>query len=174
MPEITIKPNDRTFEAGAVVTAAIRQLKIDEGWSARWYRDKFRYWTIGYGFKLGGMADNLKLLQDFKPAGEGLPSTPMTREQGETILGDVVYWLYPKVETLLGDDAWSKLNATQREALINMAFQLGLDGLRGFHKTLALIREGKYADAAKEAENSDWANSQTPARARRTARRLRA
>jgi lysozyme len=53
-----------------------------------------------------------------------------------------------------------------------MAFQLGTDGLLGFKNTLALIRDGKYAEAAEAMLLSRWAE-QTPARAKRLSEQMR-
>jgi lysozyme len=53
-----------------------------------------------------------------------------------------------------------------------MAFQLGTDGLLGFKNTLALIRDGKYAEAADAMLFSKWAQ-QTPARAKRMSEQMR-
>jgi lysozyme len=53
-----------------------------------------------------------------------------------------------------------------------MAFQLGTDGLLGFKNTLALIRDGKYAEAADAMLASKWA-TQTPLRAARLSAQMR-
>lgn len=53
-----------------------------------------------------------------------------------------------------------------QRALVNMAFQLGVQGLVGFRNTLMYIRRGEYEVARSNALQSRWA-SQTPARARR-------
>jgi len=46
--------------------------------------------------------------------------------------------------------------------LIDMAFNLGVDGLLKFTKTLSLISEGKYKEASKEMLNSAWAKQVGP------------
>lgn len=167
--EIKVTPTDETFKGGQVIDRVIQQLKIDEGFDSHWYKDTKGFWTIGYGFKDGGLADQLFLLAEWKPAGD--PSKIMKIPQAAEILTDCVYYLYPQTRDLLGEPTWTKLTQTQRAALVNMAFQLGVDGLGEFTKTLNLIREGKYADAVVEARRSDWAE-QTPTRAYRTSRGL--
>jgi len=37
-----------------------------------------------------------------------------------------------------------------------MSFNMGVDGLAGFRKTLALVQAGDYAGAAQEMLRSDW------------------
>ena len=65
----------------------------------------------------------------------------------------------------------SKLDPARKGVLINMAFQMGVAGLLGFKKTLALIQSGKYQDAAKAMLQSKWA-TQTPARAQRLSNQM--
>lgn len=67
---------------------------------------------------------------------------------------------------------WEYLDEVRQAALINMAFQLGTEGLLKFKKTLALVGQGNYAAAGREARNSLWA-IQTPERARRVSRQLK-
>ena len=57
--------------------------------------------------------------------------------------------------------------------IANMSFQLGRDKLSRFVKTIALLEQWKWSEAAEEALDSKWAE-QTPARAVRMARRLKA
>lgn len=44
-----------------------------------------------------------------------------------------------------------------KRVLLNMAFNLGVNGLLKFKTTLHLIKEGKYKDASKQMLNSLWA-----------------
>ncbi len=59
-----------------------------------------------------------------------------------------------------------------QEALVNMAFNMGVEGLMGFRRTLALLEEGRYAEGAQEMLRSRWAG-QVGARAERLAARVR-
>lgn len=59
-----------------------------------------------------------------------------------------------------------------QEVLVNMCFNLGLEGLLGFRLTLAHVRAGRYGEAAAEMLRSKWAQ-QVGARAERLAQRLR-
>lgn len=59
---------------------------------------------------------------------------------------------------------YDTLDDKRQEVLINMAFQLGLNGLSKFKKTLELIEKGLYKSASEEMLNSNWAK-QTPKRA---------
>ncbi len=59
-----------------------------------------------------------------------------------------------------------------QEALLNMAFNLGLGGLLGFKDTLALLQTGDYRQAARAMLESHWAR-QVGARATRLADMVR-
>lgn len=125
----------------------ISQLKQDEGWSATVYDDHLGFKTVGYGF----LVDERR--------GGGMP-----KEVGE-------YWLAHNVHGIIHElhrrlSCWERLPQPVKEALVNMAYQLGTRGLLGFRKTLELIDMGHYAEAADEALVSRWA-TQTPNRAKR-------
>lgn len=55
-----------------------------------------------------------------------------------------------------------------RRALVNMAFQLGVNGLMNFRRMLGALKRGDYHRASKEALDSRWAR-QTPNRAKEVA-----
>lgn len=66
----------------------------------------------------------------------------------------------------------SKLDQARRDVLCNMAFQMGVNGLKKFAFTLGLVRAGQYALASNAMLQSKWAK-QTPARARELAEQMR-
>lgn len=59
-----------------------------------------------------------------------------------------------------------------QEALLNMCFNLGLSGLLGFTRTLALLEAGRHAEAADAMLASKWAR-QVGGRAERLAHMVR-
>ena len=67
----------------------------------------------------------------------------------------------------LGTFPWfGSLDPIRQRALVNMRFQLGPQGFRGFRHMLAALEIGAYAMAAVEARDSKWARTDSPARAR--------
>jgi lysozyme len=58
-----------------------------------------------------------------------------------------------------------------QDVLVEMAYQIGVNGLLKFKKTLALIKQGKYKEASIEMLDSKWAK-QTPRRAKELSERL--
>lgn len=133
----------------------IDQLKRDEGWKHSVYQDIFGYWTIGCGV----MVDARK--------GGGLDD-----EEIAWILQHRVDALKVKLRTALAPWFDSAGDARQG-ALVNMAYQMGVDGLLEFHDTLKACSEGRWKDASRHALQSDWASEeQTPERAKRVAKQL--
>lgn len=63
---------------------------------------------------------------------------------------------------------WRKLCDVRQDVLVQMAFQMGVDGVAAFHGMLAAAEGGDYAEAAQHMLDSLWAR-QTPARAKRLA-----
>lgn len=118
----------------------IENIKAHEGFSARIYKDSLGKATIGYGFLVAALSpDELKL--------NGGKIEPMNKEVAEKILNLKVARLRKRVFQCL---PWlaDKPQGVQ-DTLIEMAYQLGLAGLMGFHHTLSCIEAGDYAQAAK-------------------------
>lgn len=63
---------------------------------------------------------------------------------------------------------FSNLNSVRQGVLIEMVFQLGINGVRKFVKMLDAIARNDFIGAANEMRNSRWAQ-QTPERAGRLA-----
>ena len=130
------------------------QLRRDEGTRATAYKDSMGFDTIGVG----------RLIDSRKP-GAGLRPDEIDYllkndiSDRATALTKALPWFLA-------------LDEARKGVLLNMAFQLGTDGLLGFKSTLALIAAGKYAEAAEQMLKSKWA-TQTPARAKRLAEQMK-
>jgi lysozyme len=137
-----------------VKTDLIRQLRADEGERACVYRDSLGFWTIGVG----------RLVDASKP-GAGLRPD----EISYLLNNDVD----DRIDALTRKLPWfQNLDDARKGVLLNMSFQMGVDGLLGFSNTLAMVREGKYENAAHGMLQSLWAK-QTPQRAKRLAEQMR-
>ena len=64
-----------------------------------------------------------------------------------------------------------RLDFPRYAVLVNMAFNMGLEGLRSFKNTLEDVKNGNYASAARRMLASRWAG-QVKARARRLSRQM--
>lgn len=131
-----------------------RQLRNDEGERPTVYQDHLGYYTIGIG----------RLVDPRKP-GCGLRPDEMA-----FMLQNDIDDRARALELRL---PWfSKLDDARKGVLLNMSFQMGVEGLLKFKNTLKLIEAGRYEEAGDGMLNSLWA-SQTPARAARLATQMR-
>jgi len=129
----------------------IEQLKRHEGFRDMPYRDTVGKLTIGYGHNLDDVpisqkVAELMLLEDL--------------EREEKKLAKAVPW-FNKVPP-----------GARREALVNMAFNLGARGLSKFRRMWSAINRNDWDLAAKEALDSKWA-TQVGRRADELAEQLR-
>lgn len=125
-----------------------RQLRGDEAVRKTVYPDQFGFATIAVG----------RLVDSRKP-GAGLRDSEINLMLANDISD--------RRSALSARLPWFKdLDEARQGVLLNMAFQLGVDGLMGFTQTLRLVQAGQYAAAAKEMMSSDWGR-QTPERAKR-------
>lgn len=132
-----------------------RQLRLDEGVEPCAYTDSRGYLTIGVG----------RLVDRRRGRGAGLRLS----EIDFMLANDIADRLKQLTKRL----PWfADLDEARRGVLLNMAFQLGVEGLMTFTETLALVHAGEYAKAAEEMLDSTWATKQTPARAQRMAKQM--
>ena len=129
-----------------------KQLRLDEGEKLSAYPDHLGYWTIGVG----------RLIDARKNGG-------ISRGESAYLLNNDI----DKVESeLLRRIPWFyDLDEVRRAALINMGFQLGVDGLLHFTRSLQMIRDGNFQVVEENLLKSLWAK-QTPERARRVAKQM--
>jgi lysozyme len=131
------------------------QLLRHEGVKRSAYQDHLGYWTIGVG----------RLIDERKGGG-------LSMAEIEYLLDNDINRVIHDLETSLPGSLWFTLSGKQKQALANMAFQLGLGGLMKFKKMLAALERGDLEKAEEEALNSRWAE-QTPNRAREVAAMLK-
>jgi len=120
-----------------------------EGFRANAYQDSEGIWTIGYG-------TNLQVLE-------------ITKELASQ-------WMLKKLEENAAEvdaiEGISHISSARRDILIEMAYNLGIKGLRKFRNTLNFIRASAYEKAAAEMLDSKWA-TQVGIRADHLAERMR-
>lgn len=131
-----------------------KQLEIEEGNIPHAYKDHLGYWTIGVGFMV-----------DKRKGGKLLP------EEIDFILNNRISILSKQVADKV--KTFNSLNEPRQAVLINMAYQMGLDGLLGFTNTLAMLERGDFAGTAAGMLHSKWHNIDTPARAKRMSEQMR-
>ena len=105
-----------------------------EGFSRLPYKCPTGHLTIGYGHNLeNGIS---------AAAAEFIMQEDLT--QAERAVKDAFPW-------------WWKLDDARQFVLVDMAFNMGLAGLKGFKKMLTAVEQGDYQTAAKEILASKWA-----------------
>jgi len=134
------------------VTNIEEQLRLDEGEKLSAYQDHLGFWTIGIG----------RLIDARKGGG-------ITKEESSYLFQNDLKRKRDEVRRAL---PWfDKLDEVRQGVLLNMAFQMGTQGLLGFKNTLAMVEAGDYEAASRGMLNSLWAR-QTPNRAQRLARQM--
>lgn len=129
--------------------ALVRQLRLHEGEKLRPYRCTAGKLTIGVG--------------------RNLEDRGITREESAMLLANDIRAVDAGLVRAL---PWvARLDDVRQRVLVDMAFNLGLQGLLEFKRTLKAVEEGRYQQAAGMMLESRWA-SQVGARAERLARMM--
>lgn len=136
----------------------VQMIKRDEGHVTEGgrhvaYTDHLGYLTIGYG----------RLID--RQRGGGL-----TDQEAEYLLMNDIHRVHDSLKSRVS--FFSSLTENRKHALINMGFQLGINGVLQFRRMLSAMQRGDFVAAEKEALDSRWAR-QTPQRARRVAAMIR-
>lgn len=125
------------------------QLERDEGLRLKPYTDTLGKMTLGVGHNL---------------------DRPISERVARLMLDDDIADAAADLARAL---PWTDaLDEPRRGALLNMAFNLGIQRLLSFHETLNLMRLGRFSEAADEMLQSLWA-TQVGDRAVRLARQVR-
>ncbi len=119
-----------------------------EGFSPAWYSDTAGNLTIGYGFKMGGMAQKYGL--------GSFRHKLMTEQEATDILTPII----TEITTLLSMDLlWFKeISINQGATLADMAYNLGLSQFYGFNTFLGYIAKGEIDNAVADLTTTLWYN----------------
>lgn len=147
----------------------------DEGFRAQPYRDTLGLWTIGDGRCVETHAltgAEWKMLLD-----AGQIQLTLNQDGAAALMREQLLAIEAHLAADLRD-FWSLLNDARQNALIEMAYQLGVEHQLEFHEMLGDIRiavrintPGAWKAVAAAGLNSLWAQ-QTPARAQRVMQQL--
>lgn len=129
------------------------QLKRDEGLRLYAYPDTEGLLTIGYG----------RLIDKRKGGG-------ISQEEAFYLLQNDMKRIQTELDAKL--PWWRALDEPRQGVLLNMSYQMGVDGLLGFVNTLRLVKDGCYEAAADAMLKSKW-SAQTPWRAARLSNQMR-
>ena len=131
----------------------ILDLMRDEGIRFKAYRCTAGVWTIGVGHAKG--------------VGEGDECTEV----------QALAWLNDDIKDAERDldvrfPWWRDLSEARQRALVNIAFNIGINRLIGFRRAMGAMERGDFAEAAAEFLDSKWAD-QVKGRAQRIAKLIR-
>lgn len=111
------------------------QLQRDEGFRGKPYRDTVGKVTIGFG--------------------RNLDDVGISADEASLMLANDIRIATMRLQSRF---AWvSSLDDARRGVLINMAFNMGIDGLATFTTMLLYVQTGDYASASQAMLRSKWA-----------------
>lgn len=140
----------------------IESIKVNEGFRANIYQCTAGVDTVGYGF-------NVNYLEEDELALNNGVVEPMTPEVAHKILE---LKLEKLKAALIREFSWVEQKPViVQEALLEMAYQLGIPKMKSFSQTLIYIKEDNYQQAAINLRKSKWAK-QTPKRVENLIRSL--
>jgi len=130
---------------------AVELIKKHEGFRAEVYHCTAGHRTVGYGYNLD--ANPLKL-SDTELA--NIAKAGVDKSLGLILLCDLLqYQIEPKLVKAL---SWfTKLSVERQAVLLDMAYNLGVEGLLKFHNTLMFLERRDYNKAASNMLASAWA-----------------
>lgn len=106
-----------------------------------------------------GGKPNLKMYPDSKGIltigyGHNLRDKPITKKAADQIFEDDL--MDVQLEVTHAFPWYADLSTARQWVILDMCFNLGLDGLRGFTKFLKAVEMGAYETAAAEMIDSQW------------------
>lgn len=128
------------------------RIKEHEGYRRHVYECSLGRLTVGYGTML-------------EQGGHGVPEYI-----AELLLRDYLQTIESRLKV---HDWYTDLSTARQHCILEMAYQMGVEGVMGFGNMIAALQREDYETAESEALDSLWAK-QTPARAKDVAGRLRA
>ena len=136
----------------SILTRLRTLLTKHEGVVEHAYQDSLGYWTIGVGHLID------------KRKGGKLPA-PFIEALLDYDIMEKARPLYDKLPWML------RLDEVRQIVLLDMAFNLGVEGLLKWKNTLADVQHGRYKEAAQRMRGSLWAR-QVKSRAVRLCRMM--
>ncbi|WP_288413475.1 glycoside hydrolase family protein [uncultured Sphingomonas sp.] len=153
----------------------VAELTRDEGLRLTTYRCTAAKLTIGIGRNLddvGISGSEARLFGCDTPA-QALAHVKrhgVTKRQAESLFANDIVGCERDLDRRL--PWWRSLDDVRERVLLNMCFNLGINGLVGFRNTLRMVERREYEDAAANMLKSLWAR-QVGARAQRLSAMMR-
>jgi len=139
----------------------IKLIEYEEGWRSRPYLCSEGYPSVGFGFKIGPKNASITAYQFALPIAAG-------RQWMDSVLDTLTNEMMQYKEV---SDAIDVCNDARRAVLISMAYQMGVQGLTTFKRTLRATANEDWPEVSMEMMKSRWAR-QTPSRALRHSQQM--
>jgi len=140
-------------------------VKGNEGYSAEVYDDTENLKTIAYGFNLEDETTRGLLPSDVVSG-----KRKITREEADDAFGKRFEMAMSDAVSFIGGKGnFSKLTPSQKKAVIDMSYNMGLPRLNKFTKLREALVTGNKLQAKSEVLNSKYAQSDVPNRALKNA-----
>ena len=137
---------------------AAELIKNHEGFRETVYRCKAGRRTIGYGYNLDANPLQLESSEIAHYCKSGI-----TEAEAEKLLNDMIAKCTHELTVKLG--CFTALSDNRKAALVDMTYNLGIDGFMGFKATIAHLTRQEWTQAAASMLASRWA-AQVGGRAR--------
>jgi lysozyme len=138
-----------TCTLGLVGLALAAEMLIrDEGIKYEAYRDTEGHWTIGVGHKVEGGR--------------------LSHDTVMMMLDDDIHDHLESACKVVGQDWFESLSVCRKLAILNLTFNLGETGFAEFKKTISLMKQDRWQDAANNLLKQKYAK-QVKSRAHRVA-----
>jgi len=122
------------------------RIKIFEGYSEKPYKCTAGKWTIGYGYNYDDRGFPSDILNKILLRG-------FDRAMAEELLARDVASAVASAE---GFPFFDNLNGARQAVIVDMIYQLGLDGFRNFKRMIMALNSEDYERAAAEMMHSKW------------------
>ena len=137
----------------------VSMIKHEEGFRTYAYQDTRGFRTIGFGTKFPLLDSDWHCFNRVNL--DAIVRNGVTYSQADCLLRSRLSDHY--LELLKRWVPFSGEQSPVQMALLDMVYQLGVDGLLGFHKMLAALARHDYPTAIQEAIDSAW-DHETPSR----------
>ena len=152
----------------------IQDLRVEEGFRTKPYRDTLNNWTAGFGHNLGGRLLTREEHDLLFPGSDGYPLSvndmvkllrvnPVTKEKGLVLLKNDILIAEKDSLIVYGKERWKSFPRDIKAAILDMLFNLGLKKYLKFKKHIAAMKIGDYDEGARQVINS-LAALQAPSR----------
>jgi len=133
------------------------QLRRDEGCVLHAYLDTLGFWTIGDGQLIDPRKGATPPPEMTWPDGPGniTVNCTITQDVADRLLNESVAKTQAQMDKMM--PWWQKLDEVRQAVLLNMAFNLGVDGLMRFYRTISLVQAGLYEAAGQHMLQLPWA-----------------